>query len=470
MSFFRRITAFYENNKNRNFTVSEISEACSDVFECLTGVIFCLLPVSVFVYLQATGSWKLLSTYPVMATVFNGFAVLSGIIGAVMYFFNSRKVPFKSIISDNIPLLLFLVLCLWMLVSTALNGFTKDALKGGEYRNESLFLFFAYFLIYYFCSSTIKKEKFKKASGYILLASSWLAGILSLVHRYVKPLVSMEEIASGRISFVFHQFNHYGYFLTLAITLSAAFFVLGKGAKQKVFAGLTFCFNSVVLTINATFGCFIAVCAALVFLIIVVAIIEKRFNMTALVPLILFLIISYITGKYFNSFFTDLAGLFEDVKMISGKSTAGSQGAALIGSDSAQNVRTAGDAGTGRWSLWTSTVRYIRERPLFGWGIEGIGRRLENETGYSDRPHNEYLQYAAFFGIPAAILYISGVLSVFIKALHRRANLDRTSAACLIAAFGYLVSAFFGNTMYYTAPFFFIFLGIGSSVSKSEKE
>ena len=355
-----------------------------------------------------------------------------------------------------------------MLVSTVLNGFTKDALKGGEYRNESLFLFFAYFLVYFFCSSTIKKEKHKKASVYILLISSWIAGIMSLVHMFITPLVSMEEIDSGRISFVFHQFNHYGYFLTLAITLSAAFFVLGKGAKQKVFAGLTFCFNSVVLTINATFGCFIAVCAALVFLIIIDAILKKHFSITALVPLILFLIISYITGKYFNSFFTDLAGLFEDVKMISGKSTAEGQGAALIGSDSAQNVRTAGDAGTGRWSLWTSTVKYIRERPLFGWGIEGIGRRLEIETGYSDRPHNEYLQYAAFFGIPATVLYVSGVLSVFIKALKRRACLDKTSAVCLVAAFGYLVSAFFGNTMYYTAPMLFIFLGIGSSVMKSD--
>ena len=470
MSFIKRISEFYNNNKNRNFTVSEISEACSDVFACLTGVIFCLLPVSVFVYLQATGSWKLLSTYPVIATVFNGFAVLSGIIGAAMYLYNSRKIPFKTFISDNIPVLFFTALCLWMLISTVVNGFTQNALKGGEYRNESLFLFLSYFLIYYFCSSVIKKEKFKKAPVYIILTSSWAAGILSLVHRYIRPLVSMEEIASGRVSFVFHQFNHYGYFITLAIALSAAVFVMCKDVKQKAFAGLTFCFNSVVLTINGTFGCFIAVCTALVFLIVVDGILEKRFSVTSLAPLVLFLIISYITGRFFNSFFTDLAGLLEDVKMIFGKSNAEIHSGALIGSDSAQNVRTAGDAGTGRWSLWTSTVQYIKERPLFGWGIEGIGKRLEEETDYSDRPHNEYLQYAAFFGIPAAALYVSGVLSVYIKALRRRANLDRTSAACLVAAFGYLVSAFFGNTMYYTAPFFFILLGIGSSVAGIEKE
>ncbi|MBP5462332.1 MAG: hypothetical protein J6Y20_09430, partial [Lachnospiraceae bacterium] len=32
--------------------------------------------------------------------------------------------------------------------------------------------------------------------------------------------------------------------------------------------------------------------------------------------------------------------------------------------------------------------------------------------------------------------------------------------ACFIASAGYIASAFFGNTMYYTAPFFFIFLGM----------
>ena len=469
MNGVKRLTEFYKNNKGRNFTVSEISEACSDFFAASAGVMFCLLPVSVFAYLQAANSWKLLTTFPVFTGVFNGFAVLSGVIAAAMYFFNSRKTSLKNVLSDNIPSLIFLALCLWMLISTAANGFTENALKGGEYRNESLFTFFIYFLVYFFCSSLIKKERLKKAPVYTLLACSWVAGIASLVHRFIKPLVSMEEIDSGRISFVFHQFNHYGYFLTIAITLSAALFVLGKGVKQKIFTALTFCFNSVLLTVNATFGCFLAVCAALVFLAGVAAVTEKRFNAAWLAPFILFLIISYATGRFFNSFFTDLAGLFNDIKMIIGNNTGGSSGPALIGGDSAESVRTAGDAGTGRWSLWTSTVGYIKERPLFGHGIEGIGRRLEEETGYSDRPHNEFLQYAMFFGIPAAVIYVSGVMSVFVKAFCRRAKLDSTSSACLVAAFAYLVSSFFGNTMYYTAPLFFIFLGIGSSVPSESK-
>ena len=162
MNGVKRLTEFYKSNKGRNFTVSEISEACSDFFAASAGVLFCLLPVSVFAYLQAANSWKLLTTFPVFTGVFNGFAVLSGVIAAAMYSFNSRKTSLKNVLSDNIPSLIFLALCLWMLISTAANGFTENALKGGEYRNESLFNFFIYFLVYFFCSSLIKKERLIK--------------------------------------------------------------------------------------------------------------------------------------------------------------------------------------------------------------------------------------------------------------------------------------------------------------------
>ena len=41
---------------------------------------------------------------------------------------------------------------------------------------------------------------------------------------------------------------------------------------------------------------------------------------------------------------------------------------------------------------------------------------------------------------------------------------------CLIAAFTYLVSACFGITMYNTAPFLFIFLGLGYRSDEHEWE
>lgn len=122
----------------------------------------------------------------------------------------------------------------------------------------------------------------------------------------------------------------------------------------------------------------------------------------------------------------------------------------------------ADSAGTGRWGLWKNTLKYISERPVIGWGIEGIAERLELDSGgLNNRPHNEFLQYAAFFGIPAAVLYICGLAGVFIHSWKKRFEIGKYSVACLSVAFTYIFSSLFGNTMFYTAPFLFIFLGLG---------
>lgn len=49
----------------------------------------------------------------------------------------------------------------------------------------------------------------------------------------------------------------------------------------------------------------------------------------------------------------------------------------------------------------------------------------------------------------------------YVLSFHLLDRLDPMTCACLIVAFSYLGSAFFGNTYYYTAPYFFIFLGLG---------
>ena len=61
----------------------------------------------------------------------------------------------------------------------------------------------------------------------------------------------------------------------------------------------------------------------------------------------------------------------------------------------------------------------------------------------------------------SGIAYFAGCLGVFLRGLRRRRTLDGVTLACLTGAFGYLVSAFFGLTLYCTAPFLFIMLGLG---------
>ena len=57
------------------------------------------------------------------------------------------------------------------------------------------------------------------------------------------------------------------------------------------------------------------------------------------------------------------------------------------------------------------------------------------------------------------VMYISGVFGVFLRCLKRRKVLDIATIAAFTAAFGYLVSALFGNTTCSVTPYLFCLLG-----------
>ncbi len=161
-----------------------------------------------------------------------------------------------------------------------------------------------------------------------------------------------------------------------------------------------------------------------------------------------FLLVILITGFFIPSFFSELTGLVKDVETIVG------------------DEADAGSAGTARWTLWTHTWQYIKEKPFIGWGFEGTAERLGTET-HADKAHNEYLENMAYYGIPAGLLYIAALGSVYLKAIIRRKKLDAATIICLTGALGYIGSALVGNSFVFTAPFCFVFLGLGASTIKS---
>lgn len=116
-----------------------------------------------------------------------------------------------------------------------------------------------------------------------------------------------------------------------------------------------------------------------------------------------------------------------------------------------------------------------------GYGPEGLTGKFTEQTTHPDgcghdhtsgidRPQNEYLQHAAFMGIPALLFYLAAMITMFIyriKNIHN-ASADVLIAFCAVAA--YLISAFFGNTVYYTAPFFFMLLGMAANTADKNKD
>ena len=342
---------------------------------------------------------------------------------------------------DSIPFLFFLLLCVLIIVSSLINHTDRIMILGFTVRGEGILLIICYFLIYYRCGSIIRNVKIKYAIILFFLLTSIVIGILSLIDYYTG---NVKILVNGDFAGLFHHKNFYAYYLTIAIMLSAALFALEKNKAARAFALFSLCLNSVVLAFNDSFGGFLACLVAFVFLVVAASIKKGRFSFAALATLLVFLTICFAVGLKYESFFSELIKLGGDVEKI------------------ATNAEDADSAGTARWGLWRATWGYIKERPFIGYGIEGTVERLAADTG-QEKVHNEYLDYAVEYGIPAALLYIGGLISIFIKALIRRKSVDNATLVCLVASFGYIGSAFFGNRMIFILPFFFIFLGLANN-------
>lgn len=216
---------------------------------------------------------------------------------------------------------------------------------------------------------------------------------------------------------------------------------------MRILCIISFIINTAVLIINKTFGCFLACTLALIFFIIIRYICTKKISRGGIAIFVLFWIVTLLVNLFTSTVFQDIIGLFFDIGNI------------------IKNPKGADRAGTGRWKIWKFVASYITEKPIFGFGVEGIANRLEADTGGRglSRPHNDFLLYAANFGIPASILYFCGNLAVFLKGLKNKLTLDTHTTAAIVASFGYLVSACFGNSTFYLSPIFFIFLGLAMS-------
>lgn len=343
-----------------------------------------------------------------------------------------------------VPLVIFGILTFWMYISQMVNGFTTYAYVGDFYRNESLFTFMLYISGYFLLGTILRSDWLRWAAIISFLSANLIVGILVLIDYFVTPIRLFWD--SEGMAAIFTQFNHYGYYLVIAILLSAILFVIAGGnIVLRVFCAVVYVVDNVILILNNTFGCYLAVIAALVFGAVVIAVIRKNRGecIRMLVILLAFIAITCTMRMLDYSNSKDISGLVNDI--------------GNIAADSEQ----AGKAGTGRWALWKHTVEYISEKPVFGWGVEGITERLGMESDtINDRPHNEYLQWTAFFGIPGGLLYLAGLCVIMFGMFPRIKKSDSVSLACFVASAGYIASAFVGNTMYYTAPFFFIILGM----------
>lgn len=346
----------------------------------------------------------------------------------------------------------FLILVVLMGTSSVVNDWHMFDLVGFSFHRESLMTYISYIMIFFFPAACIRSTDIKR----FIICYAVLVSFQHGLQTYLDGLGIWENYAlhmSNSLNYtgIFLNTNHYGYYLTVTILLSAGMAAWFEHHSWRMLGLYSFLLQTVVLVLNNTMGCFLSSLIGLVFMAIMHRIVYRKHSHR-----IGLLIAAYLAVWLGTQFFTQNS--LESIKE--------------FGFDLSRlffNNNDELEGGTGRVKLWYYTLQYIAEKPIFGYGVEGIFAQLNNEAG-NTRTHNLYLECAAFFGIPAAICMITGIFCIYLNGLKRKATLDRHTMMIMAAAFAFAVSGVFGTSMFYTTPYFYLLLGLGFSVLPQQEK
>lgn len=335
------------------------------------------------------------------------------------------------------PLMLGLML-LWSILATVFAENPTLALQGHTYRKDGLLAYFAYAGLFC-CGMALFQKKHILRVIKVITAT---AAILSIVTIINLEMINQLFHIDARTS-VFHNSNHYGYYLCVTLGL-ALLLILNSKQKIPFVSYILFVIITAALVINRSIGPYLGVWAGMIVCIVIYTFIrkERTFKIRSITSAILLLLVSIIVNTTTAHLGSDLYGLLQD------------------GREIFYGTELAARAGSGRWRLWVNAVSFIGEKPLFGYGPDNLGERYAALGIGIDRPHNELLQFAASLGIPAMVFYITALAVQLKNFWINRYKLSAASIGLFSALFAYLVSSMFGNTMYYTSPFFFLLLGM----------
>ncbi len=367
-----------------------------------------------------------------------------------------RKLP--QYLSRLTPFFIFLLFDVSIVLVTVIRGANEYDLTGHPYTHESIYFYILYPIAYFFCGMLIDKEKMKRILLYALIFTAFPLHILELMNQWGLPI---RYFIKNGVTLVFHQFNHYGYYIMITLLTSAFLFVYEKKRWLKIFDLISLCVCTMILVVNDTFGAHLASFGAMFLFLIYMLVTtkKKRVKGEKREKISFKRAVTKIKegGTWHSAVFIlavflgiTLAMSFKYSNVISSAvRTVGDVGDVIV------NPGESGKAGTGRWSLWKGYAKGIAEKPLTGWGVEGLLNTRKVGT-----PHNELLQYAGFFGIPTMLLYAAAVLLTLWRVIRNQKQMSRTTMVCFFVSLGYLASSMFGVAIYYTTPFLYIFLGL----------
>ena len=340
--------------------------------------------------------------------------------------------------------LAFLAMLIWGLLASLLANDLMLAFYGTTYRNDGFFTYCIYAAIYC-CAQINRNENLRKKVLQCFILSSLLLCLITILQYFnystaFLGIYYQERLLTNlKYAAIFYHPNHYGYYLTMIIAVSASLYWQTKRTPSQILYLFIFTINTWCLIINNTFGCYLAV----IFMCFIGPSFLNRqtakfLKVKCWIPLILLTLLTISSNQLVANNFQILSS---DIKNIAAENPL------------------AKNAGSKRWELWTNGLDMLKAKPIFGYGPENLEKEYLVRDIDQDRPHNEYLQHALFLGIPALLFYLAAIFSVLKNWFIKSPYPSTTFFVSGLAVISYLCSAFFGNTMFYTSIYFFLLLG-----------
>lgn len=446
---------------------------------------------------------------------YNIFLLLATIVLTLYYLVNFMEnsegkmiVKIKSFLKKQWPLTLLLIFMIWVFISSILAYDTYRSFIGCFNLKDGYFSFMMYASMLV-CSILMgKDEKYRKIIvNTFLITATILAAVTLWNYEYLTSdkydggvlitssaktigemlfgnggepygnnfLIVSKRIIGEKTSGIFHNSNHYGYYLSICVIVAAIMFVKEKKVCINILYLIAYAIMLRMAIINNTFGAYLGISASLIFLIIYAFIpkedgkINKRELAYIGIVVAMFAVLSATTvnEQKQNIVEKNFSGIYNDFKLLveskENGNTSNEDKQNNIESGESNTTTTRSDVdniGSGRGILWQKALVMAFQRPLFGYGLENIKYVYDEQFGINEgRSHNLILQLAATTGIVGMLLYVVGIAAIWVRKLKTIKKWDVYECLGMFVIVSYIVSSFFGNSGFYTSGYFYIFVG-----------
>ena len=381
----------------------------------------------------------------------------------------------KQTLKELIPIFLFVIYMGWTLISCLKASSTRKAFYGTSYRREGYYRYLMY-AGYFLCAFLLDSKKLRK----ILLNTFIIASIfLIIISRITLSGTRYTDIFVNSTieTTIFGQFNHYCYYIMMTLMCTLGLFLTEKNKVIKTLYAIAYAVIAYAMIYNDTFGCYLATVLTLI-LYAIYSIIKKKHRVAISIAIVIFILLSIFTTKDGrNIAYTNIETFISDISAVLAKFGMSTESESETGETTIKpEWEIKNDfmaAGTKRGELWFNAFNFILRKPIIGYGADNLGEQYENVLMRGkDRPHNLILYLACVSGIPGMLLYITAVGIIVIKGIIKLFKNSDNGIISLLVVVAYLISSMFGNSMFYTSPFFFIFLGnlMNSNLNKKKNK